>query len=46
MRITGKRIWGAPADPEEAKATLRRLPELNVNLLIRLKVTALMSAKN
>lgn len=33
MRITGKGIWGPPEDPEEAKATLRRLPELNVNFI-------------
>nr|WP_314257189.1 aldo/keto reductase [uncultured Devosia sp.] len=33
MRITGKGIWGPPEDPEEAKATLRRLPELNVNFV-------------
>ena len=33
MRITGKGIWGQPEDPEEARATLRRLPELNVNFI-------------
>ena len=33
MRITGKGIWGPPADIEEAKATLRRLPDLNVNFI-------------
>jgi len=33
MRITGKGIWGPPEDPEEAKATLRRLPELNVDFV-------------
>ncbi|MGV8856000.1 MAG: aldo/keto reductase [Devosia sp.] len=33
MRITGKGIWGPPDDIEEAKATLRRLPELNVNFI-------------
>ncbi|MDB5613523.1 MAG: aldo/keto reductase [Devosia sp.] len=33
MRITGKGIWGPPEEPEEAKATLRRLPELNVNFV-------------
>ena len=33
MRITGRGIWGPPEDPEEAKATLRRLPELNVNFV-------------
>ena len=33
MRITGKGIWGPPEDPEEAKATLRRLPEIGVNFI-------------
>ncbi|MET3928089.1 aldo/keto reductase [Devosia sp. 2618] len=33
MRITGPGIWGPPDNPEEAKATLRRLPELNVNFV-------------
>jgi aryl-alcohol dehydrogenase-like predicted oxidoreductase len=33
MRITGKGIWGPPEDPEEAKATLRRLPELNIDFV-------------
>ena len=33
MRITGKGIWGPPEDVEEAKRVLRRLPELNVNLI-------------
>ena len=33
MRITGKGIWGPPEDPEAAKATLRRLPELNVDFV-------------
>ena len=33
MRITGKGIWGPPEDIEQAKATLRRLPELNVNFI-------------
>lgn len=33
MRITGKGIWGDPADPAKARATLRRLPELGVNLI-------------
>jgi aryl-alcohol dehydrogenase-like predicted oxidoreductase len=33
MRITGKGIWGLPENPEEAKATLRRLPELNVDFV-------------
>ncbi|MBU1307279.1 MAG: aldo/keto reductase [Alphaproteobacteria bacterium] len=33
MRITGKGIWGPPEDIEAAKATLRRLPELNVDFV-------------
>ncbi|MDR6641268.1 aryl-alcohol dehydrogenase-like predicted oxidoreductase [Luteibacter sp. 1214] len=33
MRITGKGIWGDPADPVKARATLAKLPELGVNLI-------------
>ncbi len=33
MRITGKGIWGAPADRAEAIRTLKRLPELGVNFI-------------
>jgi len=33
MRITGSGIWGDPDDPEEAKRTLRRLPELGINFV-------------
>ncbi|WAJ28687.1 aldo/keto reductase [Antarcticirhabdus aurantiaca] len=33
MRITGKGIWGEPADRAGALATLRRLPELGVNFI-------------
>jgi aryl-alcohol dehydrogenase-like predicted oxidoreductase len=33
MRITGEGIWGEPADREEAKRTLRRLPELAINFI-------------
>ncbi|WP_240230796.1 aldo/keto reductase [Devosia lacusdianchii] len=33
MRITGPGIWGPPEDPDEAKATLRRLAELNVDFV-------------
>lgn len=33
MRITGKGIWGEPADAAKAKTTLARLPELGVNLI-------------
>jgi pyridoxine 4-dehydrogenase len=33
MRVTGKGIWGPPEDLDEAKATLKRVPELDVNLI-------------
>jgi pyridoxine 4-dehydrogenase len=33
MRITGKGIWGPPADRDGALATLRRLPELGVDFI-------------
>jgi pyridoxine 4-dehydrogenase len=33
MRITGKGIWGDPADLAAARATLQRLPELGVNFI-------------
>jgi len=33
MRITGEGIWGDPADPEECKRTLRRVPELGINFI-------------
>jgi pyridoxine 4-dehydrogenase len=33
MRITGKGIWGEPADPAKARATLKKLPELGVNFI-------------
>jgi pyridoxine 4-dehydrogenase len=33
MRITGEGVWGPPEDPEEARAVLRRLPELGINLI-------------
>jgi aryl-alcohol dehydrogenase-like predicted oxidoreductase len=33
MRITGKGVWGAPADKTAALATLRRAVELGVNLI-------------
>jgi aryl-alcohol dehydrogenase-like predicted oxidoreductase len=32
MRITGKGTWGPPADPDGARAVLRRAAELGVNL--------------
>lgn len=33
MRITGPGVWGEPEDRDEALRTLRRLPELGVNLI-------------
>jgi len=33
MRITGKGIFGPPDDPNEARAVLRRVVELSVNLI-------------
>jgi pyridoxine 4-dehydrogenase len=33
MRITGPGIWGPPADPEGAKAVLRRAVELGIDLI-------------
>ena len=33
MRVTGKGIWGPPADKAAALATLRRAVELEVNLI-------------
>jgi aryl-alcohol dehydrogenase-like predicted oxidoreductase len=33
MRITGKGIWGEPADREEVLRTLLALPELGVNFI-------------
>ncbi|WP_421953169.1 aldo/keto reductase [Pelagibacterium sp.] len=33
MRITGRGIWGPPADHDGAMATLKRLPELGVNFI-------------
>ena len=33
MRITGRGIWGEPADRDEALRTLRRLPALGVNFI-------------
>jgi pyridoxine 4-dehydrogenase len=33
MRITGKGVWGPPADPAAALETLRRAVELGVNLI-------------
>jgi pyridoxine 4-dehydrogenase len=33
MRITGKGVWGDPADRAQCLRTLRRLPELGVNFI-------------
>jgi aryl-alcohol dehydrogenase-like predicted oxidoreductase len=33
MRITGKGVWGPPEDLDEAKAVLRRVAELGINLI-------------
>jgi aryl-alcohol dehydrogenase-like predicted oxidoreductase len=33
MRITGKGVWGEPEDRDEAIRTLKRLPDLHVNLI-------------
>ena len=33
MRVTGPGIWGPPANRDEAKAVLRRLPDLGVNFI-------------
>jgi pyridoxine 4-dehydrogenase len=33
MRLTGKGIWGPPADRNEALRTLKRLPDLGVNFI-------------
>lgn len=33
MRITGEGVWGEPADPTEAKRTLKRVPELGIDFI-------------
>src|SRR4051812_6877861 len=33
MRITGEGVWGPPKDIEGAKAVLRKVPELGINLI-------------
>ena len=33
MRITGAGVWGPPADGEEARRVLRRLPELGIDFI-------------
>jgi pyridoxine 4-dehydrogenase len=33
MRLPGKEVWGEPADPEAARAVLRRAVELGINFI-------------
>ncbi len=33
MRVTGRGVWGEPADRAEALRTLKRLPALGVNFI-------------
>jgi pyridoxine 4-dehydrogenase len=33
MRLAGKGIWGDPADPNAARATLKLIPELGINFI-------------
>jgi pyridoxine 4-dehydrogenase len=33
MRVTGDGIWGPPADPDEAKRTLRRVRDLGIDFI-------------
>lgn len=33
MRVTGRGIWGDPANPAEARRTLKRVPELGIDLI-------------
>src|SRR3569623_2035329 len=33
MRVTGAGFWGPPADPDEARRTLRRVPELGIDFI-------------
>ena len=33
MRVTGPGIWGEPNDPVQARATLKRLPDVGINLI-------------
>ena len=35
MRLTGRGIWGEPADPDECRQVLRRAVDLGVNLMTR-----------
>lgn len=33
MRVTGSGVWGEPADPAEARRTLKRVPELGIDFV-------------
>ncbi len=33
MRVTGPGIWGDPQDPDEARRTLKRVPQLGINFI-------------
>jgi aryl-alcohol dehydrogenase-like predicted oxidoreductase len=33
MRVTGDGVWGESADPEEARRTLKRVPELGIDFI-------------
>lgn len=33
MRVTGPGIWGDPKNPDEARRTLKRLPDLGINFI-------------
>ena len=33
MRVTGPGIWGPPDDPDEARRTLRRVPDLGIDFI-------------
>jgi len=33
MQLPGPMVWGEPRDPEKARATLRRVVELGINLI-------------
>lgn len=33
MRVTGQGIWGDPQDPQEARRTLARVPQLGINFV-------------
>jgi pyridoxine 4-dehydrogenase len=33
MRVTGEGVWGDPKNPKEARAVLKRVPELGINFI-------------